>query len=58
MLMAQDLVETGGAQFGALYLLARAASDSGRVDLLPELLKRADAVLEKSIETGPNQPEA
>jgi tetratricopeptide (TPR) repeat protein len=55
--IAQDQANTGGATFGTFYLLARAAGECGREELVPEAIKRADALIEKSIEGAPDQPE-
>lgn len=57
ILLAQEVVESGGANFGAFYLMARAASECGRQDLVPEAINRATKLIEKSIETSPDQPE-
>lgn len=47
--------ETGG--FAALYLLGRAAKFADQPDVARESLTRADAIIEKQIESTPNQPE-
>lgn len=57
MLMAQTAAGQGGANFAALFLLGRAAGRAGRVEVAAEAFKRADAVLEKHLETSPGQPE-
>jgi len=52
VIMAQDMLLTGAANFGVLYLLARAAKAAGRVELLPEAFERADKLLQKSLESN------
>ncbi|MBI1321274.1 MAG: tetratricopeptide repeat protein [Candidatus Hydrogenedens sp.] len=52
LLMAQDIADTSGANFGVLYLLARSAKAAGRPDLLPEAIGRADALIEKSLQSS------
>ncbi|MBI3119835.1 MAG: tetratricopeptide repeat protein [Candidatus Hydrogenedentes bacterium] len=57
MHLAQAAVVQGGASFAAFFLLGRAASLCDRSDIAVESLKRAEAMIEKSIETSPDQPE-
>lgn len=57
MALAQTAVVVGGANFASLYLLGRAAGLAGNLEVSVESLRRADAVIEKSIETNPDQPE-
>jgi tetratricopeptide (TPR) repeat protein len=57
MTLAQTAVNVGGANFAALYLLGRAMRLAGRPDAAAEIFERADGLLEKSIETSPDQPE-
>lgn len=57
ILIAQEVSDTSGGTFGTFYLIARAASECGREDLVPEAINRATKLIEKSIETSPNQPE-
>lgn len=57
IMLAQEVADAGTAAFGAFYLIARAASECGRQDLVPEAINRATKLIEKSIETSPNQPE-
>ncbi len=57
MLLAQTAANQGGGNFAALFLLGRAAGRAGRAEVAAEAFKRADAVLEKHLETSPNQPE-
>jgi len=54
---AQEAVNVGGANFAALFLLGRAAQLAGFPEVSVEHLNRADALLEKSVETSPEQPE-
>lgn len=56
--IAQDTLNVGGANFGTFYLLARAGSEAGRDDVLIEAVNRGDALLAKSIEGAPDQPES
>ena len=55
-LLAQQSVTTGGANFATLFLLGRAAKLAGWPDY-PDILKRAGTLIEKTIETSPDQPE-
>jgi len=55
--LAQTAVNVGGANFAALFLLGRATRLAGWPDMAVEHFKRADVLLEKSIETSPDQPE-
>jgi len=57
MTLAQTAVNVGGANFAALFLLGRASGLAGRPEIAIEAFNRADAMLEKSIETSPDQPE-
>ncbi len=57
MAQAQQTVLIGGANFGAFYLLGRAAKLADRAEVYPEALKRAEALMEKSIESNPDAPE-
>ena len=56
--LAQTALNFGGANFAAYYLLGRAAAFEKRIDISAQALNRADALMEKSIETNPDQPEA
>lgn len=55
--MATQAITMGGANFAALYLQARAARLAGRPDVAMEAFTRADALLEKLIESNPDLPE-
>jgi len=57
VLLAQTAINAGGAHFGALFLLGRAATLAGRIDIATETFKRAETLIEKSIETNPDAPE-
>lgn len=57
VLLAETAIGQGGASFGAYILLGRAATFAGRPDIATEAIKRADALIEKHIETNPGQPE-
>lgn len=46
-----------GDNFGILYLLGRSAIQSGDTVLAKEIMERADSLIEKLIETNPDQPE-
>lgn len=56
--LAQASTQQGAAQFAAWYLLGRAAKLCGRLEAASEALKRAEALMEKAIETAPDQPES
>ena len=55
--LARESIATGGANFAALFLLGRAARLAGLLEESAEALNRADALLEKSIETNPEAVE-
>ncbi len=55
--LAQAVVAQGKANFTAFFLLGRAAKRASQYDLEIEAFKRADALLEKSIEASPKQPD-
>ena len=55
---AQDALAVGGPNFVALYILGRAARLTGDEELSRSSLKEADALLERSIELNPDQPES
>jgi len=57
VLLAQEAIALGGANFAGYYLLGRAARLADRPEIAIEAHKRADALIEKSIETAPDQPE-
>ncbi|GMW02921.1 MAG: hypothetical protein AMXMBFR84_40570 [Candidatus Hydrogenedentota bacterium] len=57
MTNAQHVVDRGGSNFSALFLLGRAARLSGWPDIGELALERADKLIEKSIELNPEQPE-
>jgi tetratricopeptide (TPR) repeat protein len=54
--LAQTALNQAGANFAVLYLLGRASKLAGTAEGY-EALKSADHLLEKSIESSPNQPE-
>jgi tetratricopeptide (TPR) repeat protein len=56
--LAQQAMSIGGGSFAAFYLLGRASRLAGFMEASAENFHRADALLEKSIETSPDQPEA
>ncbi|HNR29433.1 MAG TPA: tetratricopeptide repeat protein [Candidatus Hydrogenedentes bacterium] len=56
--LARAAVNLGGANFAGLFLLGRAARLAGFLEDAAEALTRADALLEKSIESSPEAPEA
>ncbi len=56
--LARAAVNLGGASFAALFLLGRAARLAGFLDESAEALIRADALLEKSLESNPEAPES
>lgn len=55
--LARTAVNLGGANFAALFLLGRAARLAGFLDESAEAIARADALLEKSIESSRDAPE-
>lgn len=55
--LAREALTAGGANFSVLFLLGRAARLAGMLEDAAEALNRADALLEKSIETNPEAPE-
>ncbi len=55
--LATQAVNLGGANFAALYLQARAARLAGQPDVAAAAFDEADALLERSIESNPDQPE-
>ena len=57
ILLAKAAVNAGGANFPALLLLGHAATNVGQGDTAAEALTQADALMEKSIESSPDQPE-
>ena len=54
---AEAALGEGGSNFAALFLLGRALKLSGDPTRGDEMLKKADALIEKSIELNPDQPE-
>jgi len=54
---AQQAIANGGANFSACFLLARAARKEGDPETAAENFERADAIMKKSIETSPDNPE-
>lgn len=54
---ARTVLESGGKNFSALFLLGRAAKLAGDAQLAQSTLESADKLLEKSIELNPDQPE-
>jgi len=56
IILLQEIIETGGATFGTYYLLARAASVGMRPDMLHDSIERADALIEKTLETNDENP--
>jgi tetratricopeptide (TPR) repeat protein len=54
---AQAATLQTGANFAAFFLLGRAARLSGRPEVGIAALQRAETLIEKSIETSPDQPE-
>ena len=57
MQLAQQARMYSASNFAVLYLLGRAAKLAGSLALSQEALKEADALMEKSIELNPTQPE-
>lgn len=57
MAEVQNAIANGGSNFAALYLLGRAARLAGNLLMAENMLKKADAVLEKSLEASPDKPE-
>jgi tetratricopeptide (TPR) repeat protein len=57
MSLAQAAVTLGGSNFGAYYLLGRAARLADRPDIGSEALKKAEALIGRSIESSPDQPD-
>jgi tetratricopeptide (TPR) repeat protein len=57
MEQARAVLESGGKNFSALFLLGRAAKLAGESQLAQSTLESADKLLEKSIELNPEQPE-
>lgn len=55
--LAQIARAKGGSNFGVLYLLGRAAKLAGNHMLAEEALKEADALIEKTVELSPDNPE-
>lgn len=55
---ARTAVGLGGANFAALFLQGRACRLAGLLEESAEALHRADVLLEKSIESSPDAPEA
>jgi len=56
IILLQDIIEGGGATFGTYYLMARAASVGMRPDMLHDSIERADALIEKTLETNDENP--
>lgn len=50
-------LEHGGSNFGALFILGRAAKLADCAELAEQSLKQAEALMEKSVELNPDQPE-
>lgn len=57
MQLAQQARIYSGSNFAVLYLLGRAAKLAGSLALSQEALQEADALMQKSIEMNPTQPE-
>lgn len=57
VLLAQTAISQGGSNFGAYFLLGRAAVLANRLDISTDALQRAEALIEKHIEANPAQPE-
>lgn len=57
MAIAQQVVAQSGANFAAYFLLSRAARLAGMVEVAFEAHRKADALIEKTIETTPDSPE-
>lgn len=57
MQQAQQAILTGGANFGVFFLLGRAGKLADRAEIYPEALKRAESLMEKSIDSNPEAPE-
>ncbi len=57
VVLAQEARAKSGDHFAALFLLGRAAKLAGTGDMADKVLEEADAVLEKSVELNPDQPE-
>jgi tetratricopeptide (TPR) repeat protein len=56
-ILAKQVMDLGGGGFAALYLLGRSARLAGFLDVAAESFETADKLLEKSIESDPDQPE-
>ncbi|HEO70769.1 MAG TPA: tetratricopeptide repeat protein, partial [Candidatus Hydrogenedentes bacterium] len=56
--LALEARAKGGDHFATVYLIGRAARLAGDISLSNSALEDADVLLEKSIETNPDQPEA
>lgn len=58
IIYTNNAINTGGASFAAFFLLGRAALAAGNEAVLAEAFHRAEAILEKAIESSPDAPEA
>jgi tetratricopeptide (TPR) repeat protein len=58
VMQAQEALKRGGQTFQVLFLIGRAARLQGDSMLSKESLESAEALLEQSAETSPEQPEA
>jgi len=58
IIYTNNAINTGGSSFGAFFLLGRAALAAGNEMMMIEAFQRADAILEKAIESSPEAPEA
>lgn len=57
MTYAKAALDSGGPSFGVLFVLGRAARLAGALDVAEDALDQADAMMEKSAEIQPDQPE-
>ena len=56
--LAQAAVLQGGSNFATHFLLGRAARLSDRYEVAQEALEKAESLIQRSIESSPEQPEA
>lgn len=57
MSIAQQVIAQTGANFAAYYLMCRAARLAGMLEFAIEAYRKADTLIEKTIETTPDSPE-
>lgn len=58
IIYTNNAINTGGASFAAFFLLGRAALSAGNEAVMAEAFHRAEAILEKAVESSPDAPEA